>query len=55
MIGQAMFSKNSGKTNFANLFSDGKPIEVSRDFVPIAPFVLLMHVVPSKSHFDAEQ
>ena len=56
MIGQlSNVFENSRKTGFSDLFSDGKPAEISRDFEPTAPFVLFTCVVLSKPRFGAGQ
>ena len=47
--------ENSRKTSFFNLFSDGKPAEISRDFEPTAPFILFTCVVLHKPRFGAGQ
>ena len=47
--------ENSGKTGFSNLFSDGKPAEISRDLESTAPFVLFTRVVLRKPRFGAGQ
>ena len=47
--------ENSRKTSFSDLFSDGKPAEISRDFEPTAPFILFTCVVLHKPRFGAGQ
>ena len=37
--------ENSRKTSFSDLFSDGKPAEISRDFEPTAPFILFIRAL----------
>ena len=47
--------ENSRKTSFSDLFSDGKPAEISRDFEPTTPFILFTCVVLYKPRFGAGQ
>ena len=47
--------ENSRKTSFSDLFSDGKPAEISRDFEPTASFILFPCVVLHKPRFGAGQ
>ena len=47
--------ENSRKTSFSDLFSDGKPAEISRDFEPTEPFILFTCVVLHKPRFGAGQ
>ena len=47
--------ENSRKTSFSELFSDGKPVESSRDFEPTASFILFTCVVLHKPSFGAGQ
>ena len=47
--------ENSRKTSFSDLFSDGKPAEISRDFEPTAPFILFTCVALHKPRFGAGQ
>ena len=47
--------ENSRKTGFSDLFSDGKPAEISRDLEPTAPFILFTCVVLHKPRFGAGQ
>ena len=47
--------ENSRKTSFSDLFSDGKPAEISRDFEPTALSILFTCVVPHKPRFGAGQ
>ena len=45
--------ENSRKTSFSDLFSDGKPAEISRDFELTASFILFACVVLHKPRFGA--
>ena len=47
--------ENSRKTSFPDLFSGGKPAEISRDFEPTASFILFTCVVLHKPRFGAGQ
>ena len=47
--------EGSRKTSFSDLFADGKPAEISRDFEPTAPFILFTCVVLHKPRFGAGQ
>ena len=56
MIGQmSNVFENSRTTGFSDLFSDGKPAEISRDFEPTAPFVPYTHGVLHMPRFGAGQ
>ena len=50
-----MYLKIQEKLVFSDLFSDGKPAEISRDFEPTASFILFTCVVLHKPRFGAGQ
>ena len=56
MIGQmSNVFENSRTTGFSDLFSGGKPAEISRDFEPTAPFVPYTHGVLHMPRFGVGQ